>query len=68
VLHARVIVLGVDVGNSGTVAFIEGGHWAVNACPNNAEVLDFVRLGRRWTATIGRFPDGRLAERLPRRR
>jgi ribonucleoside-diphosphate reductase alpha chain len=28
----------------------------------NAEVLDFVHLGRRWTATIGRFPDGRAAE------
>jgi ribonucleoside-diphosphate reductase alpha chain len=28
----------------------------------NAEVIDFVHLKRRWTATIGRFPDGRVAE------
>jgi ribonucleoside-diphosphate reductase alpha chain len=28
----------------------------------SAEVLDFVHLGRGWTATIGRFPDGRVAE------
>jgi ribonucleoside-diphosphate reductase alpha chain len=28
----------------------------------NAEVFDFIHRNRRWTATIGRFPDGRVAE------
>jgi ribonucleoside-diphosphate reductase alpha chain len=28
----------------------------------NADVFDFVHQNRRWTATIGRFPDGRVAE------
>jgi len=27
-----------------------------------AELLDFQHAGRRWTATIGRFADGRVAE------
>jgi ribonucleoside-diphosphate reductase alpha chain len=27
-----------------------------------AEVVDFIHRNRRWTATIGRFPDGRVAE------
>jgi hypothetical protein len=27
-----------------------------------AELLDFEHGGRRWTATVGRFPDGRIAE------
>jgi hypothetical protein len=27
-----------------------------------AELVDFEHGGRRWTATIGRFEDGRLAE------
>jgi hypothetical protein len=27
-----------------------------------AEVFDFEHGGRRWTATISRFPDGRLGE------
>jgi ribonucleoside-diphosphate reductase alpha chain len=27
-----------------------------------AELVDFVHGGRRWTLTIGRFSDGRLAE------
>jgi|ERR1700733_849154 hypothetical protein len=27
-----------------------------------AEVFDFQHGGRRWTATISRFPDGRLGE------
>jgi hypothetical protein len=26
------------------------------------EVIDFEHAGRRWTATIGRFADGRIAE------
>jgi hypothetical protein len=28
----------------------------------NAEKFDFEHGGRRWTATISRFPDGRLGE------
>ena len=28
----------------------------------NAEVIDFEHGGKPWTATFGRFPDGRLAE------
>jgi hypothetical protein len=27
-----------------------------------AELVDFTHAGRRWTATIGRFPDGRVGE------
>lgn len=27
-----------------------------------ADVVSFMHEGRRWTATFGRFPDGRLAE------
>jgi hypothetical protein len=27
-----------------------------------AELLDFEYSGRRWTVTIGRFPDGRVGE------
>jgi hypothetical protein len=27
-----------------------------------AEKFDFEHGGRKWTATIGRFPDGRVAE------
>src|ERR1700677_2623248 len=27
-----------------------------------AELIDFEHQGRRWTATISRFPDGRVAE------
>jgi hypothetical protein len=27
-----------------------------------AEMFDFEHGGRKWTATIGRFPDGRVAE------
>ena len=27
-----------------------------------AELIDFVHDGRRWTATVGRFADGRVAE------
>jgi hypothetical protein len=27
-----------------------------------AEMLDFVHAGRRWTAAISRFEDGRIAE------
>ena len=27
-----------------------------------AEMIEFEHGGRRWTATVGRFPDGRLAE------
>jgi hypothetical protein len=27
-----------------------------------AEVFDFEHNGRKWTATISRFPDGRVAE------
>jgi hypothetical protein len=27
-----------------------------------AESLDFEHGGRRWTLTVGRFPDGRVAE------
>jgi ribonucleoside-diphosphate reductase alpha chain len=27
-----------------------------------ADVIDFEHAGRRWTATIGRFADGRIAE------
>ena len=27
-----------------------------------ADMVTFVHEGRRWTATAGRFPDGRLAE------
>jgi hypothetical protein len=27
-----------------------------------AELLDFEHGGRRWTLTVGRFPDGRVAE------
>jgi ribonucleoside-diphosphate reductase alpha chain len=27
-----------------------------------AELVDFEHAGRRWTATIGRFADGRIAE------
>lgn len=27
-----------------------------------AELLDFTHAGRRWTVTIGRFVDGRIAE------
>jgi hypothetical protein len=32
--------------------------------PNHraAELVDFEHAGRRWTATIGRFADGRIAE------
>jgi hypothetical protein len=28
----------------------------------SAELVDFDHAGRRWTATVGRFPDGRVAE------
>jgi ribonucleoside-diphosphate reductase alpha chain len=28
----------------------------------NSELFDFDHQGRRWTATIGRFADGRVAE------
>jgi hypothetical protein len=28
----------------------------------NAELIDFKHGGRRWTASIGRFSDGRIAE------
>jgi hypothetical protein len=28
----------------------------------SAEVVEFVHDNRRWTLTIGRFPDGRIAE------
>jgi hypothetical protein len=27
-----------------------------------AELVDFEHAGRRWTLTVGRFPDGRVAE------
>jgi hypothetical protein len=27
-----------------------------------AELIDFVHAGREWTATVGRFADGRVAE------
>lgn len=27
-----------------------------------AELVEFEHAGRRWTATVGHFPDGRLAE------
>jgi hypothetical protein len=27
-----------------------------------AELIDFDRAGRRWTVTVGRFADGRIAE------
>jgi hypothetical protein len=27
-----------------------------------AELRDFTHAGRRWTVTIGRFPDGRVGE------
>ena len=27
-----------------------------------AELIDFEHAGRRWTATVGRFADGRIAE------
>jgi ribonucleoside-diphosphate reductase alpha chain len=32
--------------------------------PNHraAELVNFTHAGWRWTATIGRFPDGRIAE------
>jgi hypothetical protein len=27
-----------------------------------AELVDFEHTGRRWTVTVGRFPDGRVGE------
>jgi hypothetical protein len=27
-----------------------------------AELVDLIHAGRRWTVTIGRFPDGRVGE------